>query len=145
MHKELIKHIPEEKLRDIFIDALSMIKETNHQLYETLETYLYREVYGNHFSQWLLERALKTLDNEDGSKGGHWSVEQTTSVAKNMGINFDRFNEYDWNYTMNMIYSDYYGVVSNDTSVYAKMAKKFLLDKDGRDGKALCYYLMMKE
>ena len=45
---------------------------------------------------------------------------------------------------MNMIYSDYYGAVSNDVSTYVKLAKKFLMDKDAKEGKALCYYLAMK-
>lgn len=80
--------------------------------------------------------------NEDGTKGGHWTVEQTTNVARGMNIPFESFNEYDWNYVMNMMYSDYYGAVSNDVSVYAKMARKFLEDKDAKDGKAFRYYIM---
>lgn len=46
---------------------------------------------------------------------------------------------------MNMIYSDYFGSVPNDTSVYSKMAYKFLEDKDAPEGKALHYYLAMKD
>lgn len=45
---------------------------------------------------------------------------------------------------MNMIYSDYYGAVSNDIGIYIRLAKKFLEDKDAKEGKALCYYLAMK-
>lgn len=82
--------------------------------------------------------------NEDGSFGGHWTLEQTTSVAKNNGVEFDHFNEYDWCYVMNMLYSDYYGSIPNETSVYLKMAKKFLDDKDAKDGKAYRYWLAMK-
>jgi len=44
-----------------------------------------------------------------------------------------------------MLYSDYYGSVPNDVSMYAKMAKKFLEDKDAPEGKALKYYLAMKK
>ena len=46
---------------------------------------------------------------------------------------------------MNMIYSDYYGSVPNETSVYVKMARKFLEDKDAEYGKALKYYLAMSK
>ena len=144
MHKELINHMSDEKIRDAFTDTLSMIKETNHDLYEDIEMYLYKDVYGCHFSDWLLKKALSNMENEDGTKGEHWSLDQTSSVARQNGITFDHFNEYDWCYVMNMIYSDYYGAVSNDTSVYFKMAKKFLMDKDAREGKALHYYLAMK-
>ena len=107
--------------------------------------YLYKEVYGCHFTKWLLEKALKDMVNEDGTMGGHWTVEQTTMVARSNGIDFKDFNEYDWNYVMNMIYSDYYGSVPNETSVYVKMARKFLEDKDAEYGKALKYYLAMSK
>jgi hypothetical protein len=83
------------------------------------------------------------MENEDGTRGGHWTLEDTTSVAKQYGIDFSHINQYDWNYVMNMIYSDYYGAVSNDLSTYVKLAKKFIFDKDAPEGKALKYYLAM--
>ena len=83
--------------------------------------------------------------NEDGTKGIHWSLADTTSVAKSNGIVFEKFNEYDWCYVLNMIYSDYYGSVSNDISTYVRMASSFLNDKDAPKGKALKYYLAMKK
>ena len=46
---------------------------------------------------------------------------------------------------MNMIYSDYYGAIPNDVSSYVKVAKKFLEDKDGKEGKAFCYYMTMSD
>lgn len=144
MHKTLIKMASNEQLRTFIDDALTMLKETNPETYEELETYLYKEIYGKHFSDWLLEKATKNMVNEDGTKGAHWTVEQTSSVARSNGISFDTFNEYDWNYVMNMIYSDYYGAISNDTNAYVRLAKKFLEDKDAKEGKALCYYLAMK-
>lgn len=144
MHKRLIRAATPEQLKEFIDNAMSMLKETNPNTYEDLEIYLYKEIYGKHFNDWLLEKALKEMKNEDGSTGGHWALEDTNSVAKSLGISFDSFNEYDWNYVMNMIYSDYYGAVSNDTSSYAKLAKKFLMDKDAKEGKAFCYYMAMK-
>lgn len=120
-----------------------MIKETNHDLYETLELHLYKEMYGCHFNEWLLEKATKNMVNEDGTIGQHWTLEQTTQVAKQYNITFDKFNEYDWNYVMNMIYSDYYGSIPNDTSTYVKMSKAFIMDKDSKEGKAFHYYFLM--
>lgn len=145
VHKELIKHANDEQLREFADDALSMIKETNHDLYETLEMHLYKEMYGCHFNEWLLEKAIKNMVNEDGTTGEHWNLEQTNSVAKQYGINFNKFNEYDWNYVMNMIYSDYYGAIPNETSNYIKIAKAFLNDKDAKEGKAFHYYISMKK
>ena len=145
MHKHLIKEATHEQLKEFTTDALSMIKETNHELYEELEMHLYRLMYGCHFTNWLLEKALDNMVNEDGTLGGHWTLEQTTSVAKQYGVQFVNFNEYDWNYVMNMIYSDYYGAVSNDVLSYVKLARKFIEDKDGKTGKAFKYYFSMKE
>ena len=144
MHKMLIKQATPEQLKEFVDDALSMLKETNPKTYEDLELYLYKEIYGPHFNEWMLKQATDSMINEDGTTGPHWTLEQTTSAARSNSITFDSFNEYDWNYTMNMIYSDYYGAVSNDTSVYVKMAKKFLMDKDAKKGKAFCYYLAMR-
>ena len=143
MHKKLLKVATEEQLRDFIDDAMSMIKETHEDLYEDLEMYLYKELYGCHFSDWMLEKATSKMINEDGTTGPHWTVEQTTSVARQNGISFDTFNEYDWNYVMNMVYSDYYGAVSNSVDSYMKLARRFLMDKDAKEGKALHYYLAM--
>ena len=145
MHKELIKHATDEQLKEFVDDALGMIKETNHDLYEKLEMHLYKEIYGCHFNEWSLEKALSHFENEDGSVGGHWNIEQTTTLAKQNGISFEHFNEYDWNYTMNMIYSDYYGAVPNESASYIKLSKKFLCDKDAPKGKAFLYYSAMKK
>ena len=144
MHKQLIKEANDIQLRDFIDDTLGMLKETNPDTYEKLEMHLYNEIYGCHFCDWLLDKALKSMSNEDGSKGKHWSLDQTNTVAKQMGIDFTDFNQYDWCYTLNMIYSDYYGSVPNDNVVYANMAIKFLEDKDAPDCKAFKYYMAMK-
>ena len=141
----MLKDATYEQLKEFVDDALGMIKETNYELYEDLEMHLYKELYGCHFNSWLLEKATRSMINEDGTTGPHWSLEQTTNVAKQQGIDFVNFNEYDWNYVLNMMYSDYYGAVQNDVSVYIKLAKKFLEDKDAEKGKALKYYNAMKK
>lgn len=144
MHKKMIEDATPEQIKEFLKDTLSMLKSTDHDLYEQLEYSLYKELYGCHFNKWSLECALKDMQNEDGTTGGHWSVEQTNSVAKQNDIHFTNFNEYDWNYVMNMIYSDYYGAISNDLMSYVKLAKKFIMDKDACEGKAYRYYNAMK-
>lgn len=145
MHKQLIKQATDEQLREFIDDALDMLKETNPKTYDDLEMHLYKEMYGCHFSDWMLEKALSKMLNKDGSTGGHWSVDQTNSVAKNLGVMFNDYNEYDWSYVMNMMYSDHYGSIPNDSATYGKLAKDFLEDKDAPYGKALIYYLAMKQ
>lgn len=144
MHRQLLKIATPEQVRDFVDGALLMLKETHEDVYEDLELYFYKMLYGKHFSDWMLKRATEKMINEDGTVGPHWSVEQTTAVAKSNGVNFVKFNEYDWNYVMNMIYSDYYGAVSNDVNSYVRLAVKFIDDKDAKEGKAFCYYLAMR-
>lgn len=144
MHKTLVKEASESQLRDFVTDALSMLKGTHPSIYEDLELWLYKEVHGCHFSESLLHQATSRFVNEDGSSGPHWNLEQSNSLAKSYGIEFKDFNEYDWNYVLNMIYSDYYGTVPNDSREYVKLAKKFIEDKDAPKGKALKYYMAMK-
>lgn len=144
MHKKLIKHATHEQLESFVEDFLSMLKARNFEIFEEAEEYLYKELYGCHFNEFSLKIALEELENEDNTKGGKWSVEQTNSVAKSLGIQFSKFNEYDWNYVMNMVYSDYFGSVPNELETYAKIAKKFIMDKDAPEGKAYKYYLAMK-
>lgn len=145
MHKKIIKDASEETLREFVCESLSTIKEVNYSLYEKLELQLYKMVYGCHFNEWLVDKALSEMVNEDSTHGAHWTLKETNSVAASYGISFDKFNEYDFYYTLNMIYSDYYGSVPDDIKTYAEMAKKFLLDKDAVEGKALNYYLSMKK
>lgn len=144
MHKKLLSEASPEVLKDFLFKMFDSLRDNNREMYEELEIELYKDVHGPHFVDWMLEKATRNMINEDGTIGAHWTVQQTNDVARNLGINFKEYNEYDWNYTMNMIYSDYYGAVQDDATVYAKMAKKFLQDKDSKDGKALCYYLAMR-
>ena len=79
--------------------------------------------------------------NSDGTKGAHWTLEETTSMAKNEGITFQHFNEYDWFYVINMIYSDFYKVFGSNTNMYVKTALEWLTDADVKAGKAYRYYV----
>lgn len=146
MHKKIIEEASHEQLKDFAYDVFDMLKRTvDEDVYDDIEIELYKKVYDCHFNKWLLEKALCCMVNEDGTKGGHWTIEQTSNVARNAGISFDHFNEYDWNYVMNMMYSDYYKAGNGNTNFYVELSKAFLMDKDAPEGKALKYYLAMKD
>lgn len=106
---------------------------------------MYRNLYGCHFNEWSLEEALSTLINEDGSIGPHWTLEETTREASQRDIPLNgKYNEYDWCYVMNMVWSDLYKAITDDTSSYVRVAKRFLEDKDAAPGKAFRYYMSMR-
>lgn len=138
MHKKILEHATDQQVREFATDFLSMLKATNEDLYDTAENWLYKEVYGCHFNEWSLEEATAKMINEDGTTGAHWSIEETNYYKP------DNVNKYDWNYVMNMVYSDYYGAVNNDVNNYVKLATKFISDKDAPDGKAYKYYINVR-
>ncbi len=73
--------------------------------------------------------------NQDGSAGGHWTIEQTSALAASLGVEFTHISPWCWNVTCNMMYSDYCSVAQTfGTDVpnwYGSMAKAFLFDPDG--------------
>lgn len=81
------------------------------------------------------EHWAKHLINGDGTTGPHWTMEQTTTVAENMGLTWEKVSPLCWWITLNMIYSDYYSVAArygvSSPDFYADMAKAFLFDEDG--------------
>lgn len=77
----------------------------------------YEAEHGPHFDEEMARKAVSKMENEDGSRGQHWSIEETTSLANQHGIRMDeKFNKYDWYVALNMVYSDYYRVVVNMTN-----------------------------
>lgn len=107
----------------------------------------YEHMYGPHFNEEYALMAVKHMVNEDGTKGAHWSIEQTTQVAQQYGIslNTGKYNKYDWFVTMNMFYSDYYRAViamtnSDNVKHYVDLSKAWLEDKDVDEGKMWYYY-----
>ena len=78
------------------------------------------------------KRWTEHMENSDGSKGPHWTLEQATAVANSIGVHTD---PWVWYAAMNMMYSDYwesatrYGV--DRPEYYADLAKAFLFDEDG--------------
>lgn len=84
---------------------------------------------------WLLH-----MENEDGTTGAHWTLEETNAYRP------AEVSEYCWECAMNAMYSDYYGVAiafNVDTpEFYAEMARAFLFDKDAKSprDKISAYY-----
>lgn len=84
------------------------------------------------------------MENTDGSKGAHWTIEQTTAVAEQNGVKFEHITATDWMVALNMIYSDYGKTLTDagiaDVAVFAELAKDFLFDEDAVKPKEKMYY-----
>lgn len=77
-------------------------------------------------------RWTEHMENDDGSMGAHWTLEQTTAVANSIGVHVD---PWIWFAALNMEYSDNFAVAQkyglDRPEYYADLAKAFLFDKDG--------------
>lgn len=95
----------------------------------------------NTFDMAMADEWMAGLENEDGTKGPHWSMEQVKQVMAQKGIKTDPIEFY---LTLNMIYSDYCSVAKkmnvNNIDFYIGMAKAFLDDKDISGDKLMRYY-----
>lgn len=92
------------------------------------------------------EQWLQQMKNADGSKGPHWSMEQTKLVMEQLGLDCDPLE--GW-VAMNMLYSDYVDVAKklgvNNVDFWANMALAFLEDEDAHEGKLMRYYTSVVE
>lgn len=102
---------------------------------------------GPHFNEEYARKAVKHMQNEDGTKGPHWSVDEAVQLANQYGVRIGQtFNKYDWYVALNMVYSDYYKFLINTTGSsnskqFVELAKAWINDKDIDEGKMWYYFL----
>ena len=82
------------------------------------------------------------MENEDGTHGAHWTIDQVKQVIAQKKLDCDPVQMWA---AMNMIYSDYYKAakkhgVGGNLDFYVDMAKAFLDDKDAGPSKISAYY-----
>lgn len=92
----------------------------------------YEAEHGPHFNEEHARKAVSKMENEDGTRGPHWSVEETTALASQYGINLgSRFNRYDWFVALNNTYKQRKEAIAKCDEEMAKC--QVLLDKLGVD------------
>lgn len=133
-----------DKSIHLFDELLEVFKEKHPNDYKEFEDKLFITMNGYHFNESMLNDALSTMQNSNGTKAPKWNLDETDYVARQNNISLKHCNKYDWNYVLNMMYSDYCELFGESTSSYINLAIKFLDDPDAPDGKALRYYLAMK-
>lgn len=148
--KEYIRQIVEnsnnedmESLEQIFYESLRFIEENSLELYDDMCMRLYVLAYGECLDN---ESAIEAVEKMK-PYGEHWTIEQTTDVAKTNGVTFDKFTKESWYWTMNMAYNDYSSLFGNDLGMYVRFSKAFLNDADmeDSDAKVFRYIQAMKK
>ena len=87
------------------------------------------------------ESWVENMKNEDGTKGPHWTMEQTEQVRKQHGLECDPVEFWA---ILHAVYSDYskvfkkYGM--DQPEIYASVAKAWLEDEDAVEDKAKAYF-----
>ena len=119
------------------VEAIEDMKERDKDAYYKSYFTVHESIFGKHFSEELVKRAVSKMVNADGTSGEHWSMQQTSALASSNGVNA---NKYDFYYVMNMLYSDYCEVIGGDANTYLKMAKAYLDDPDASKDKAYCLW-----
>lgn len=67
----------------------------------------YEKEHGPHFNEEYARKAVMKMENEDGTRGPHWSLEETTTLASQYGIALgSKFNRYDWFVALNSVITD---------------------------------------
>lgn len=84
----------------------------------------------------------KNMENADGTKGPHWSLEQTKQMMAQRKLSF---NPPEFWVALNLVYSDFSQVakkhgMGGSLEFYIDMAKAFLDDKDAQPDKLMHYY-----
>lgn len=84
------------------------------------------------------DKWLEDMIGADGSKGPMWTEEQTTAIAKKIGVDFKKFTPKEFQVAMDMMYSDMCEVGAeldiDKPEFYALLAKNWLLDDDTLQG-----------
>lgn len=88
---------------------------------------------------------LASMENDDGSTGAHWTIQETNKVAELCNVKFEHIKDYEWNVVMNMMYSDHYHTAKScnkqsDVVFFGSLAKEFLFDKDGKAPSERLYF-----
>lgn len=124
------------------MNFISRIIKSINAMRERLKIERHEAMYGPHFNEECALKAVSKMENEDGSRGEHWSLEETTSIANQYGINLkgEKYNKYDWYVALNMIRSDGAtegSLVSVATSVSSSQVSSNPTSVNTNSGKAL--------
>ena len=144
MHTKNIQYIIEhgsapqmEQMKDVLSAAVTTLKKYSCQDYLSIEYQLHNIAHGGHLGEYAAKCWVSAMENKNGTKGEHWTWEQTEQVRKDNKLT--HIDPSDWYAILNMTFSDYYNS-RFDTTIYVELAKDWLCDSDVEEGKALRYY-----
>ena len=124
------------ELRDVLVELVDYLKCNDYEQYLCTEYEINKIAHDGHLGEEVAKCWVSKMENKDGTRGEHWTMEQVANVMKEKSIKYDVSDFYT---VLNMVYSDYYNA-RFDTATYIDMAKDWLDDKDIGGCKLLKYY-----
>lgn len=99
-----------------------------------------------HFDRQMAMEWTKGMENADGTKGPHWSMEETEKLRRQHSLDCDPAEFWA---VMNSLYSDYCEALRESAAstpeLYVRMTKAWIKDKDAVPDKAAAYYTYIVE
>lgn len=142
MVKEYIDKIVEngknedmQELSYMLQDVLQDLKKYDENCYKKYKMKLYELAYGKVLTEKMAEKIVMNMKPDMQ----HWSMEETTAVKNQYGLNSIR--DIDFYVVMNMAYNDYKEVLGDNVEMYVKYTKAFIMDEDAKDGKVYTYFM----
>ena len=127
----------QKQFYDAVMKSIGEMRYANQEAYIKAMLTVHEAIFGKHFSENLAKHAVEDMENVDGSKGEHWNISQTNQLLTSQNL---KYNKYDWYYLMNMLHSDFSGVLGEDSKLYLNMAKAYIEDPDAKDSKVYCIW-----
>lgn len=123
-----------EELSDMLDKAIYKVKDCDPEWYEKKCMKLYTMAYG----KVLNEEMAKDIITKMEPYHMHWTLEQTRQVQAQNGLN--NIRDIDFWIVMNSAYNDFHDLFEENTDMYMKYAKNFIMDKDGKEDKVFLYF-----
>lgn len=147
--RKLLEHVVshdmgDEKREDVLDALTTSIRDLTHPQQFYLYMRLDLDVNGPEFTKEQAHHAVDCLENEDGTCGEYWSLEETTSALNSKGIKIENehFNVHDFHYMMNLMHSIIPDLGSSD--MYIKLSLAWLRSKNSPEGVAKKIYYTLK-
>ena len=112
---------------------LKTIEKLDESKYGEYELEIYEIINGKKISEEIATTWVESML----PYGMKWSMEETTQVMRDKGLNFEPVEFY---VVMNMIFNDYNNIVLDNLDTAVEMTKDWLNDKDAKENKLYNYY-----
>ena len=131
-----------EKMKEwgsFLCEIMDHLKEYHPEVYEEEYIKFYEINYGEHLNEAMAKKWVSSMQSANGN-GEHFSKIDADNYAKQIGLTFNGYNDWDWYAILNMVWSDYSGVLGNNIDSYIRLAKATIEDIDVKN-KAFKYYI----